>query len=318
MMLSRGALGVIVCSLCKGKLNLDQTGLACRCCRQTYIIENGIPLMFYEASKNSRIDFEKKENQIHFYAGIAESLEKSGFAPYANYLNFGYKPTSDRQYSKIELPAYCLNKNSVKLTLEVIGDCNIDGKQIIEIGCGRGGNMATMKEYYSPGFLVGVDICKASLNSFQKNHRYDEILLIEGDAENLPLEKGTFDIAFSLESSHAYPNIYRFYEEVERVLKINGYFLYSDVLPVGKFVEMEELLLHLGFAVVGNRDITSNVLLSCNERAEKRLETFALNPKINSPKILENFLAVPGSDDYNKMKEGLTKYKIYAFKKVRS
>ncbi len=85
--------------------------------------------MFYEASKNSQVDFEKKENQIHFYAGIA---------PYANYLNFGYKPTSSRQYSKIELPAYCLNKNSVKLTLEVIGDCNIDGKQIIEIGCGRG------------------------------------------------------------------------------------------------------------------------------------------------------------------------------------
>ncbi len=81
---------------------------------------------------------------------------------------------------------------------------------------------------------------------------------------------------------------------------------------------MKEFLLHLGFAVVGNRDITSNVLLSCDERAEKRLETFALSSKINSPKILENFLAVPGSDDYNKMKEGLTKYKIYAFKKVRS
>lgn len=207
-----------------------------------------------------------------------------------------------------------MNKESIKLTLETIGDCDINGKQILEIGCGRGGNIITMNEYFNPKFTIGIDICPASITFCETNHRLDNVFFINGDAEYIPFSGEAFDVLFNLESSHAYPDIKKFYREVFRVQKNGGYFLYSDCLPVETFMECEKYLRDMGFSVLCNRDITSNVLASCREVARKRTNAFD-GKNVDISKMVESFVAVPGSSAYEAMKNGNFLYKTLTLQK---
>src|SRR5690606_39272967 len=51
----------------------------------------------------------------------------------------------------------------------------------------------------------------------------------QGDAESLPFVGGSVDAVVNVEASHCYPNFPRFLDEVARVLKPGGHFLYADV-----------------------------------------------------------------------------------------
>lgn len=311
---------MLVCPKCKGHLEKESEALFCRNCRRMYPFQESIPIMFFDISEenppntHSSSAGAKKIWEIKKYSMVAESLEMSGFAPYTTYLNYGYIPNENPQYAKIELPHHCLNKESIKLTLETIGDCDINGKQILEIGCGRGGNIITMNEYFNPKFTIGIDICPASIRFCETNHRLDNVFFINGDAEYIPFSGEAFDVLFNLESSHAYPDIKKFYREVFRVQKNGGYFLYSDCLPVETFMECEKYLRDLGFSPLCNRDITSNVLASCREVARKRTNAFD-GKNVDISKMVESFVAVPGSSAYEAMKNGNFLYKILTLQK---
>jgi len=63
----------------------------------------------------------------------------------------------------------------------------------------------------------------------------------------------------------------------------------------------------LGFRLEVNRDITANVLQSCDEVAQTRLEAFG---ERNDPRLMQNFLATPGSQVYAEMQTGRWEYRI--------
>ena len=69
----------------------------------------------------------------------------------------------------------------------------------------------------------------------------------------------------NVESSHSYPDIRAFYTEVHRVLAPGGYFLYTDLMPAPFVHEYLGALIDLGFDLERDRDITRNVLRSCDE-----------------------------------------------------
>ena len=86
-----------------------------------------------------------------------------------------------------------------------------------------------------------------------------------GEAENVPVTTGTVDAVINVESSHCYPSRLRFFEEVARILRPGGYFLYADLffavndkseLPAQVSVMLEDL----GFVIETCRDLTQNVL----------------------------------------------------------
>jgi hypothetical protein len=65
------------------------------------------------------------------------------------------------------------------------------------------------------------------------------------------------------------------------------------------------VLAGLGFSVLSDRDITANVLASCNEIAESRTAAFGARDA-----AIDNFLAVPGSPVYEQMASGAWEYRI--------
>lgn len=82
---------------------------------------------------------------------------------------------------------------------------------------------------------------------------YEKIENLEfraGDASNLPIEKESIDLVINVESAHCYPNFLKFVQEVERVLKPGGHFMFADFLPSEEQSKLEENLNSASLGIV--------------------------------------------------------------------
>jgi hypothetical protein len=83
-------------------------------------------------------------------------------------------------------------------------------------------------------------------------------------------------------------------------------------MPESQLKEHIAYLTRSDFILEREQDITSNVLLSCDEIARTRGQAFGSQA---DPGVMSEFLAMPGSDFYNQMRAGAVKYKIFRLKK---
>lgn len=273
----------------------------------------------------------KKLSERSLYDSVNLHINEQEFAHEAIFLNYGYVPTAVApQYAQAELPPERRSRNSIKLVLETIGDCDLTGKDVLDVGCGRGGTIATIKEFFQARTLTGVDLSPNAVEFCRRRHAGANIRFMEGDAENLPFPQQSFDAVTNIESACCYPNISAFYKEVDRVLRPGGYFLYADIIAT-EDLDYRLGLLKQHFSVERFRDITSNILLSCDEIAERR---FSLMKNVNEEKLMAGIiqeskpkeydklmgqlLCVPGSTKYNKIRDGIETYVILKLRKKES
>ncbi len=250
---------------------------------------------------------ETKANYRRFYNQVSQQLDSNTFGQFSYFLNYGYVPDSSPTFSVVELPDYFMNKNSVRLVLELIGDCDLKDRRVLDVGCGRGGAVQVINQFFAARSITGLDLSPNAIAFCKTRHRYDGVSFYEGDAENLPFADGAFDVVTNIESSHSYPNLHQFYSEVYRVLAADGYFLYTDLLSGEQIKEELIFLRRLGFSVERDHDITANVLLSCDEIASTRAQAYDTR---NDSQLMENFLATPGSQVYEQMRHGVWSYRI--------
>jgi len=253
-----------------------------------------------------------KASYKRFYDGVSAQLNGNVFGQFSYFLNYGYVADGQPEFSAVKLPEQYINKNSVKLVLELIGDCPVDGKRVLDVGCGRGGTVHVFNTFFKPARITGLDLSTTAIQFCKEAHKGQHITFHEGDAESLPFEDSSFDIVTNVESSHSYPHIHRFYSEVHRVLAPGGHFLYTDVLSDQQAVSNIAYLQHVGFEVVRDRDITNNVLVSCDEIAMTRVQAFDSR---NDQQLMQNFLATPGSQVYEEMRSGRWTYRILKLQK---
>lgn len=255
---------------------------------------------------------DKKDLMRQVYNAVTKQLGAVEYAEQAIFLNYGYKENDRPRRSRVALPERLLNRNCINLVLEVIGDCPLDGVRLLDVGCGRGGTISVVRTYFRAGEVVGLDLSPEAVAFDRRAHRYPNTTFVEGDAERLPFADGSFDVVTNLESSHSYPNLRAFYREVHRVLSPGGHFLYTDLFPVGMVDECVDYLRRLGFTLLDDRDITSNVLSSCDELGAAHFHAFASG---NNSESLGNFLGSPGSKVYNDMEQGHSTYRIYKLRR---
>jgi phthiocerol/phenolphthiocerol synthesis type-I polyketide synthase E len=255
-----------------------------------------------------------KTGYRNFYNAISEQLNSTEFGGFSFFLNYGYVPAGGAEYSRVRLPDQYLNKNSVRLVLEVLDDCAINGRRVLDVGCGRGGTVHVIHKFFSAASITGVDLSSAAISFCSNILNYPEAVFLEADAEALPFDGECFDVVTNIESSHSYPEIDAFYSQVFRVLTVGGKFLYTDVLPVRNMKECVSVLKHVGFTIERERDVTANVLLSCDEVARDRTTAF---DRSRDPELVDEFLGLPGSEVYEDLRHGKSIYKIFKLKKTQ-
>lgn len=246
-----------------------------------------------------------KASYREFYDDVSRRLEQTGVAEASFFLNYGYVPlgagVDDAQF---DVPDGAFNPSSIRLAFELIGDTDLRDRRVLDVGCGRGGTVSLLANRCG-ALTTGLDLSPQAIAFCRRTHRHPAITFEVGDAEHLPFENRTFDLVTNVESSHTYPNLRAFYAEVSRVLKSGGTFLYTDLLPVARWMEVRALLGPLGLDIKTDRHITANVLASCDQVAATRAQAFG-----GSNPAIDNFLAVPGSMVYEQMRSGAWEYRI--------
>lgn len=256
--------------------------------------------------------FPEKQDIRDFYNTVTAQLDAGELGRHSFFLNWGYVPNHLPQFAQKRLPDLYLNKNTTRLVLEMIADTPLKaGDQVLDVGCGRGGTVSVFRDFFNVGRVVGIDLSSFAVAFCRARHRYNETFFVHGDSEQLPFADASMSVVTNLESSHCYPNVERFYQGVFRLLTPGGYFCYADILPALRVEELERMLKDVGFQMLRRRDVTSNVLLSCEDVAGTHARAFAGN----NEHVTKNFLAVPGSRIYNDMQNSAQVYMLYQFRK---
>lgn len=103
----------------------------------------------------------------------------------------------------------------------------LDFQKILDVGCGTGEILKSIKERYSFVQLYGLDISEEMLKQANDKLKGTATLIL-GDAENITLETNSFDLLLCTDSFHHYPNPQQAISEFYRVLKHEKFLLIAD------------------------------------------------------------------------------------------
>ncbi|NOK00933.1 MULTISPECIES: class I SAM-dependent methyltransferase [unclassified Myxococcus] len=147
----------------------------------------------------------------------------------------------------------------------VVGQAELAGREVLEVGCGRGGGSEYLMTRLKPRSLTAVDLSDVAIARCKENYRLDGLSFQVGNACALPFEDRRFDVVVNIESSHCYPSQLTFFEEVKRVLKPGGAFCFADITESAEHTaRINEEFKALGFTVVHHENITANVVKALN------------------------------------------------------
>ncbi len=102
-------------------------------------------------------------------------------------------------------------------------------KKVLLLGCGTGDESLLLKKF-NVSEIVGIDISKESIDIARNT--YPNCKFYVGDMHKLPFEDHSFDFVYSSLAIHYSNKPEKVFKEVYRVLKNDGYFLFSVGHPL--------------------------------------------------------------------------------------
>jgi SAM-dependent methyltransferase len=242
--------------------------------------------------------------------------------PRWTFMNYGYRtadasdPPAPRLEAADEPDRACIQLYDV-----VARGAPIAGREVLEVGCGRGGGAAYVARALGPRRLVAVDLSPRAIALCQRRFAQADgranLSFQPGDAERLPFGDGAFDVVLNVESSHCYGHFDRFLGEVRRVLRPDGHFVYADFRPREEVAGWRAALLAAGFAIAAERDLRPGVVAALDaEDAAKRslIEEMIDRPLLG---IFREFAALRGSTLNEAFRRGDFEYRAFALHPVR-
>lgn len=207
------------------------------------------------------------------------------------------------------------NRYSIQLYNHLACETEIKDKDIVEIGCGRGGGLSYITNSYAPASAIGIDLNDRAISFCKDHYKQKELTFLQGDAQNLNLENSNYDVVMNVESSHRYPDMMAFLKEVSRVLRPGGHFLYTDFRYDYEMEDLKKELELSGLTVVKERMITKEVVKALELDDKRRRDLIKkLTPKFLH-KIALNFAGTIGSETYNQFASEKYIYYSYVLKK---
>jgi SAM-dependent methyltransferase len=225
---------------------------------------------------------------------------------------FGYVPNDDPSVAPVAVDVK-LGRNPVRLVLEVIGDCPLQPHhRVLDVGCGRGGTVRVLRNLPAVGPIRPIDLAPRAIAFCRAANRFPDTEFHVGDAEAPPFAEASFDVVTNIESSHCCRRVEGFYAEVGRVLRPGRWLLYTDLFVAGDIDARLAAPAAAGLVLEHRRDITSNVLLSCDETAAIQARAFA---QTSDREPMADFLGAASSVLYAALKNGTQLYLVVRCRK---
>jgi SAM-dependent methyltransferase len=253
---------------------------------------------------------------------------RAGADPGMAFLNYGYAPlesdAEDRDPTALEDP----DRSGAALYERVAAGAPLRGRDVLEVGCGRGGGAAFIFEHYGPRSMLGLDLASSAVERGRRDYGRPRLEFVQGDAEALPFDDASFDVVLNVESAHWYPDVGRFLDEVFRVLRPGGLLLLADVrytnLPEhgdDKFmprVDMRAFIAQLNaspFVMLEQEDITDNVRRALEIDTPRRRQMIERSyPRLLRRQALA-FSGVMGTPVYEGLAKGDLTYRRFVLQK---
>jgi len=230
-------------------------------------------------------------------------------------MNYGYAPLDDRTKIMYLDKTDADNRFCIQLYHHVVCTIDLRDLNVLEVGSGRGGGADYIKRYLKPKKMVGVDFSKNAVKLSNQNYVSNGLSFEIGNAESLPFADNSFDIVINVESSHCYGSMDTFLNQVKRVLRKGGYFLFADLRSKENIDVLRETLYKSGLTLIKETDITLNIIEAL--KLDNGRKTTLIKKTIHKP-LVQSFLEFAGTKDskiYKKFKSGETVYQSFVLQK---
>ncbi len=233
-----------------------------------------------------------------------------------SFMNYGYAPNANEQ--QVELPNDPkIQKYSMQMYHYLAAKAPIEGKNILEVGSGRGGGARYIAGAMKPASYVGMDLAQSAVDLANKLHKMPNLKFIQGSGELIPLPDKSIDVVINVESCHAYGSVDQFLSEVKRVLKPGGHLLLVDFRNeenVEKMATLRSQLLNTGMKMLEDENITDNVIRSIEAEDESKKERIRTLIPQKWQKLFSEFAGVAGSKFHLTLKDGSRLYYRFVLK----
>ena len=188
------------------------------------------------------------------------------------FMNFGY--TAQYQgHEPLKLdPENEKHRYPLQLYHHVARSVDWSGCDALEVSSGRGGGAHFIMDHFKPKSYTGVDFSTRAIEFCRSQYNIEGLNFHHGNAEALTFPDNSFDVVVNVEASLYYPNITKFFGHVKRVLKPNGYFLYTDLRYEEKVEIWHVQLKNMGLKLIKEEEITENVLKAMEMDRERRMQ----------------------------------------------
>ena len=223
-------------------------------------------------------------------------------------LNYGFNDSDVAS----AVPATDAERYCLQLYEHVVDPVPLEGAQVLEVSCGRGGGAAFIARTFAPARYLGIDLSPGNLRLARERFDLPTLEFAIGEASELGAS-AAFDVVINVEASHLYPDRKAFFAEVFRVLKPGGYFCYADGRWQHDDVDAE--LTAAGFELMRQRDITPNVIEALELDSARREAVVA---SVSDDVIRTAFFdwsGVVGYRAYTRLASGEARYESFLLKK---
>ena len=243
-----------------------------------------------------------------WYQKMAKANDDSDF----RFMNYGFEDgngpelESEDEANRMFIQLYSMNIRGVDL----------EGKQVLEVGSGRGGGASWIAKTHTPNKLTGVDFSAEAVGHCNRWYADQSNLeFIEGNAQNLPFENESFDVVYNVESSHCYGDMGAFVEQAYRVLKPGGMFCWTDLRDAKTMVTLPSLFESKGFEIVESADVAKEVIQALDEINEMKMKAIEEKVPQSVRKSFETFAGVKGTPVYEGFVSGSMAYHRHLMRK---
>lgn len=210
------------------------------------------------------------------------------------FMNYGYMPSPDEAPLTLQ-EGDEMQRYPLQLYHYLASRTEIGGKEVLEVGSGRGGGANYIARYLKPAKMVGMDLAENAVKFAGKTFREPNLQYVQGNAEALPFADDSFDVVINVESCHAYGSVPNFLREVRRVLRPGGVLVITDMRGAPGLKLLQQQLHDSGLTLLEETDITLNVVAAIEQEEPLKKERIRrLVPKWLVP-AFEEFAGVKNS-----------------------
>ena len=196
----------------------------------------------------------------------------------------------------------------IQLYHHVVQPLTLEGKDVLEVGCGRGGGAAFLARYHGPKTLIGVDLSPDAIAWCRRHHVLEGVEFLEGQAEALPCADSAVDVVVNVESSHCYRSMSGFLTEVARVLRPGGHLAFCDLRTEKGWEGLLPLFESVGLKIFQQECINQPVVQALDLVFENRGQQIEKRVPRFWRRLFRDFAGGKESVMYNMLRDGRLRY----------